>query len=65
MRRAFPDSSRYEHADAVISDFIARIQPSGGQDAAPEIPFDRMMLEEGWLRRTFDQVSDYLFIKDR
>jgi diguanylate cyclase (GGDEF)-like protein/PAS domain S-box-containing protein len=65
MRRAFPDSGRHEHADAVISDFIARIQPSGGQDAAPEIPFDRMMLEEGWLRRTFDQVSDYLFIKDR
>ncbi|WP_346896094.1 EAL domain-containing protein [uncultured Roseibium sp.] len=65
MRRAFPDCGRYEHADTVISDFIARIQPADGQVAVPEITFDRMMLEEGWLRRTFDQVSDYLFIKDR
>ena len=65
MRRAFPDRGRHDHADMIISDFIARIQPADGQVAAPEIPFDRMMLEDGWLRRTFDQVSDYLFIKDR
>lgn len=65
MRRAFPDRSGNEQVDTVISDFIARIRPADGQEVAPEIPFDRMMLEQGWLRRTFDQVSDYLFIKDR
>ncbi len=65
MSNVFRKAGEHEDADQVVSDFIAQIQPAGSEVIGVEVQTDVASLVKNWLRLTFDQASDYIFIKDR